>query len=101
MAYPISAKSKGLVKSSSRKVNATSQQRRVLAFPNRIGLVRQYSPRPMTQHDLGRILCVSARQVRRIERGEVNLSAARLKIIADALGVPVDDLYPATRGARQ
>jgi transcriptional regulator with XRE-family HTH domain len=55
--------------------------------------------RGVTQKELGAVVGISARMVAYYEGKEGNPSVSLLPKLADALGVPIDDLFPKRRNS--
>lgn len=87
MAARISAKNQHFVKTRSRTSKGCSP---VTIFPNAIAVLRR--TKGISQTALAGKVKVKPRQLRRIEAGEVDLTASRLLLIADVLDVSLDPL---------
>jgi transcriptional regulator with XRE-family HTH domain len=54
----------------------------------------------LTQQEAGARLAVRGQTIHKMEKGATRISAAALKLAADAYGVPVDAFFPAARSDR-
>src|ERR1700742_82427 len=57
----------------------------------RIRIIRKH--KKMSQSDLGKAIDVTFQQVQKYENGKNRVGASRLRLVADALGVPIADLF--------